>query len=144
MILVKPESAKVAAAAALEHVAAKNPQTCSATFAADIDAAEKGTINVTTVQLDTKRLSATKSSGPAATPITKLEKSGEKREGSITGTKPYAETYAAVEGVIRQLAGEDNIGEELILGGSTQGAGGDTNRLRSSANPHHPTHEFLN
>jgi hypothetical protein len=144
MILVKPETAKVAAAAALEHVAAKNPQTCSATFAADIDYAEKGTVNVTTVQLDTKRSSATKSGGPAATPITKPEKNGEKGEGSITGAKPYAETFAAVEGVIRQLADENNTGEELILGDSTQEAGGDTNRLRSSTNPHQPTHEFLN
>lgn len=110
MILVKPETAKVAAAAALEHVAAKNPQTCSANFATDIDSAEKGTINATTVQLDAKRSSATKSSGPAATPITKPKSAG-KGEGSITGAKLYAETHAAVEGVIRQLADQDNTGE---------------------------------
>jgi hypothetical protein len=119
MILVKPETARVAAAAALEPVAAKNPQTCFATFAADIDSAEKGTINTTTVQLDTKRSSATKNSGLAATPITKPEESAEKGEGSNTGAMLYAETHAAVEGVIRQLADQDNTGEGLIFGEST-------------------------
>jgi hypothetical protein len=115
MILAEPESAKVTVAAALEHVAAKNPRTCSATFAADIDSAEKGTINASTVQLSTKRSSATKSNGPATTPVTKPDESADKGGRSNTGAKIYAETHAAIEGVIRQLADQVDPGEEPIL-----------------------------
>jgi hypothetical protein len=107
---------ETATAAALSPETTKNLQTCSATFAADIDTAEKGTITSTAIQQEIKTSSARKSSGPPETPSTKPKDNAEKAEGSIAGAKLYAQIYADVEGIIRELADQENTGGESILG----------------------------
>jgi hypothetical protein len=94
--------------AALSQIVGKDSQNSAITFAADLNSTEKGTNDTATVPINTNRPAPTSSSVPPAPPILNPQQLAEQEEYSTTAASRYAEVLEAVEGVIRELADQEN------------------------------------